>query len=381
MLCYLDNAATSFPKPPSVYSEVSRCISEYCGNPGRGSHRLSLASARKIYECRNLLCRDFGISEIDRVIFTLNTTYALNTVIKGLLKKGDHVLISDLEHNAVLRPIHKLHSDGLIEYDVFPSMLNSPRRSPTLICARIAALLRKNTRMVICTHSSNICSATMPIAEIGNFCRKRGIYFVVDAAQSAGHKKIDVERMNISALCAPSHKGLYGIQGGGIIMLGSDVTLDTLIEGGNGVNSLEAHMPDFPPERYESGTLPTPAIAGLCEGIKAINSFGINSIAEKEAELFIYAKEKLGNIKGISLYAPSFVGSTLLFNKEGFTSEELSSILNDNGICVRGGFHCTALAHKTLLTPEHGAIRASFGIFNTKNDIDTLALAVSRVKK
>jgi len=234
---------------------------------------------------------------------------------------------------------------------------------------------------VICTHSSNICSATMPIAEIGYFCRKRGIYFVVDAAQSAGHKRIDLERMNISAICAPSHKGLYGIQGGGIILLGKDVTLDTLIEGGNGVNSLEPNMPDFSPERYESGTLPTPTIAGLCEGIKVINSIGIDSISDLEAELFLYTRERLGNIKGISLYAPSYVGSTLLLNKDGFSSEELAAHLNDGGICSRGGFHCSALAHKTLNTPEHGALRVSFGIFNSRSDVDTLALRLSRAKK
>lgn len=381
MIYYLDNAATTFPKPKSVYSEVSRCISEYCGNPGRSSHSLSMSAARKIYECRCLVADMFGASDPENVIFTLNTTYALNMAIKGLVNKGDHVLISDLEHNAVLRPIHKLREEGYIEYDVFPSLVNSTRRSPTLICAKIASLLKKNTRMVVCTQSSNICSASMPIAEIGEFCRKRGIYFVVDAAQSAGHKKIDVERMNISALCAPSHKGLYGIQGGGLIILGKDVSLNTLIEGGNGVNSLEAYMPDFSPERYESGTLSTPTIAGLCEGLRTVNSIGINTIANMEAELFLSARENLGNINGINLYAPSFVGPVLLFNKDGFSSEELARELDKSGICVRGGFHCSALGHKTLLTPEHGAVRISFGIFNTKNDIDSLAIALNKLKK
>lgn len=379
MINYLDNAATSFPKPLSVYEEVARCMTRYCGNPGRSSHSLSLGAARKIYECRSLLADLLGISELERIIFTINTTYALNTVIKGVLKKGDHVIISDLEHNAVLRPIHKLSSAGEIEYDVFSSMLLSPRRSPTLICAKIASLLRPNTRMVIATHASNICSATLPIREIGEFCRKRGIFFLVDAAQSAGHYPIDVESMNISALCAPSHKALYGPQSCGIIALGKGITIDTLIEGGNGVSSLEPDMPLFAPERYEAGTLPTPIIAGLCEGIKSINSYGIPAIAEYESSLFTYALEALCNIPELSVYAPSYKGATLLFNLNGISSEELAQTLDSYGICARGGFHCSALAHKTLGTSDGGALRISFGIFNQKKDIDALARSLSSI--
>jgi len=210
MLCYLDNAATTFPKPVSVYREVYRCMSTYCGNPGRGSHTLSLEAARAIFECRSLIADLLGVSDLDRIIFTYNTTYALNMVIKGLLKKGDHVIISDMEHNAVLRPIWKLAHDGIISYDIFPSMTAKEKRSPALICAKIAALIKPNTKMVICSHASNICSATLPIKEIGEFCEKHSLLFVVDGAQSVGHYDLNVDRMNISALCFPSHKGLYG---------------------------------------------------------------------------------------------------------------------------------------------------------------------------
>ena len=300
-------------------------------------------------------------------------------MIKGLLNRGDHVLISDIEHNAVLRPIYKAAMRGEIEYDVFPSLANLDRRSPTLICAKIAALLRPNTKMVICSHASNICSLRMPIKEIGDFCRRHGLLFVVDAAQSAGHYPIDVDGMGISALCAPSHKGLYGPQGAGIIALGRGVSPDTLIEGGNGINSLDGEMPFFSPERYESGTLPTPAIAGLCEGMKFLREVGLDEIASHEAELYISAREKLCNIPRISLYAPRYVGSTLLFNMDGISSERLAGELDAYGICVRGGYHCSALAHRTLKTPGGGAVRISLGAFNHESDIDALCRALTSI--
>lgn len=381
MITYLDNAATTYPKPQTVYEEVYRCMTRYGGNPGRGAHSLSLGAAEKIFQCRNLIADLFGADELERVVFTLNTTYALNMAIKGLLRQGDHVIISDLEHNAVLRPIYKLAKQGHIEYDVFPSMVDSQKRNPSLICAKIAALLRPNTKMVICAHASNICSYVLPIAEIGEFCRRHGLLFVVDGAQSAGHYPIKVDEMNISALCIPSHKGLYGPQGAGVTVLGRGITLDTFAEGGNGVNSLDGDMPNFSPERFEAGTLPTPAIAGLCEGIKTVNSRGLDGIAEQDASLFMMARECLCNISGISLYAPSFIGPTVLFNLRGFTSEALAHELNKYGICVRGGFHCSALGHKTLGTPDSGAVRLSFGMFNQPKDVDTLAKTLLRISQ
>ena len=177
-MIYFDNAATSFPKPREVTEEVARCISRYGGNPGRGSHSLSMAAAEKVFECRSLLADTFGVSDPARVFFTLNTTHALNTVIKGALSHGDHVLISDMEHNAVYRPIYALAEAGIISYDIFPSMTADERQSPTRICARIARLVRAETRMLIASWSSNLCSATLPVREIGEFCRKRGIIFI-----------------------------------------------------------------------------------------------------------------------------------------------------------------------------------------------------------
>ena len=378
---YLDNAATSFPKPRSVTREVDRCIVKYCGNPGRGAHALAMESAKKIYECRSLVSDLFGVGAPERVIFTQNTTYALNTVIKGILKRGDHVIISDLEHNSVWRPICKLAQEGVIAYSIFPSMCKDERANPTRICAGLARLLRSNTRLVICAHASNICSYSLPIKEIGAFCKRHGLLFAVDAAQSAGHIPIDVAEMNIDALCAPAHKGLYGIQGAGIMAISENLTLETLAEGGNGLSSLECEMSLNAPERYEAGTLPTPSIVGLAEGIKAISEIGIERIARHEKELFVYARQRLSEIGGIKIFLPDYAGSVLLFAHKDFASERLAERLGDKGICLRAGFHCSALGHKTLGTGEGGALRASFGIFNSSHDIDRLCDALVEVCK
>ncbi len=375
-MIYLDNAATSFPKPHNVPREVLRCITEYCGNPGRSGHSLSLAAAKKVFECREELCELFGLYDPARVIFTQNTTHSLNLIIKGLAKKGDHVIISDMEHNSVLRPIEKLSSSGIIEYSVFGTLPDREKGRDELILKNIESLIKKNTRLVICSHVSNICSAALPIKMIGALCHAHGILFAVDAAQSAGILPIDLDRMSIDALALPAHKALYGPQGCGVLLLGKGIELETMIEGGSGTNSLEPSMPKEPPERYEAGTLPTPAIAGLCEGIKFIRTLGIEWIHGYECELYQYTRNMLMNMDGIKLYAPSHVGSTLLFNKEGVSPEALASALDSSGICVRAGYHCAPLGHSTLGTIDTGAVRASFGIYNTKKDIDLFAKAL-----
>ncbi len=378
-LIYLDNAATSFPKPRAVTWAVRDFMMRCGGNPGRGAHTLSLEAAKKVFLCREALAEYFDAQDPERVCFTMNTTYALNTCIKGMLKKGDHVLISDMEHNAVYRPIYGLCERGVIEYDVFPSMLGAPNRNAMRICAGIAKRLKPNTKMVVCTGASNICSLTMPLEEIGRFCHRHGILFVVDGAQCAGHTPISVKGACIDALCVPAHKGLLGPQGGGAIVFGNNVMADTIIEGGNGVASLEGKMPDEAPERYEAGTLPTPAIVGLYEGLKTVRELGEERIDAHERALFGLARERLGNIKGVTLYAAQYEGAVLLFNLEGHSSEELAQRLSDEGICVRGGYHCSALGHKTLGTLDTGGVRVSFGVFNSAAHIDALCRAVQKI--
>lgn len=384
-MIYLDNAATSHPKPRCVYEEAARCIRDYCGNPGRGSHPMALAAANKIFECREVLARYFSADSPEQVIFTLNATYALNFVLKGLLHKGDHVLISDMEHNAVLRPLHRLAQEGVISYNVFPTMVATEEdrqaRNPTRLCARIAARLKPNTRAVVCSHQSNICSASLPLAEIGAFCRRHHLLFIVDASQSAGHLPIDVKAMNIDALCAPGHKGLYGIQGCGFCLLRQGLEVNTLIEGGSGYASLDATMPDEWPERGEAGTLPTPSIAGLWAGVNTLSRYEATQVIAHEQMLFDRLCERLTDMKGYFVYLPEHRGSTLMFHRDGIASDKIGRYLAERGICVRTGYHCAALGHKTLGTPDGGGVRVSFGLFNTPREVDALCRALGDMEK
>ncbi len=380
-MIYLDNAATTFPKPLAVPEKMRKFMLCCGGNPGRGAHSLAQAAASEVYGCRESAAEMFGASDTDRVFFTLNTTHGINTVLKGILKEGDHVLISDMEHNAVWRPIHKMASVGRIEYDIFPTLAACRQNGVADICSEIERRLRPNTRAVVCIHTSNICSVALPIKEIGELCRRRGIFFLVDAAQSAGHTHINVEKMNISALCVPGHKGLYGPQGSGFTVLGKDIVLDTLCEGGNGIESLSSEMSMIAPERYEAGTVAAPCIAGLCEGMAFVRRQGIDYIGGYEEYLCRRSVERLGNIDGVRLYMREHLGSTVLFSLDSMPSERVAEALNGSGICVRAGFHCAPLAHKTLCTPEDGAVRMSFSVFNTPQEIERAIMQISNLAR
>lgn len=375
-ICYLDNAATSFPKPSAVTREVARCLRDYCGNAGRGSHKMSLFAVQKVYECRELLSSLIGAPSPESITFVPSCTYGLNLIIKGILRPGDHVILSDMEHNAVWRPIVKLARDGIITYDVF-SALSQPNRSEKELLTEIERKIKKNTRLIICNHQSNICSYSLPIHKIGELCKNFHVLFALDVAQSIGHYNIDMQKMNINFLSAPAHKGLYGVQGAGFVAINSAEILDTLIEGGNGVDSLLPQMSDLAPERYEVGTLPLPAIVGLYEGAKFVKSIGIDAIRDHERELFRYLRDGLLEIGGSTVHLPEFEGNTLSFNIDNHSAEAVCRALDDANICVRGGFHCTALAHKALKTDNTGTVRVSFCIFNRKSDIDKLLSAIN----
>ncbi|MBE6573952.1 MAG: aminotransferase class V-fold PLP-dependent enzyme [Ruminococcaceae bacterium] len=378
-LIYFDNAATTFPKPDEVYRAVQKCIEEYCGNPGRSGHRLSLESARTVYRCRESLCSLFGLREPENVIFTLNTTYALNIAISSVAKKEDHVLISNIEHNSVIRPLVK----SGCKYSVFNCF--APREK---VMADIVSKITPKTRLIICSHQSNVSPLKNHIREIGKLARKRGITFIVDAAQSAGIYDINIERDNIDILCVPSHKGLYGIQGCGALLFSSRykgnaaAELIPLISGGNGVNSLEETMPPLLPERLEAGTLPTPAIAGLEAGISTIREIGIETVREHEDMLYRRLRERLINDRRIIVYCKEFAHSNiLLFNVKERSSIEITEELDREGICVRGGFHCSPLAHNLLNTGENGAVRVSFGAFNTLEEVDVFCNKLNGIIK
>ncbi len=367
-MIYLDNAATTFPKPPTVTGEVMRCISEYCGNAGRGAHALALASAERIYECREALAAFCGLQAPERVILCTNTTHALNLAIRGLVKPHSHVLLSELDHNATRRPICALERERSVRYDIFPVL----GRSTEEILQGIVARIRPETTAIVCTHASNVCSVMLPVTEIGALCHARGLSFILDAAQSAGHLPIDMDAMHVSALAAPGHKGLMGIQGAGVLALGEGVSLPPLLYGGSGVDSLSPDMPDAYPERLEAGTLPTPAIVGLSAGLAFLRAHGIDEIAREEQLLFLAARERLESLDGVHVLARDAAGAVLSFVREGFDATEMAATLAARGICVRAGLHCAPLAHRALGTLQGGTVRLSFGPFNTVAELDAV---------
>ncbi len=377
-IIYFDNAATTFPKPKSVFDEVYACMSDWCGNAGRGSHPLALKSAEAIFSARAALASFFDASP-ENVIFTLNTTQSLNLAIKGIMSHGGHVLISDMEHNSTLRPIAKLAHDRKITYDIYPTHKNGVPMPTDEILSGIIRRLRSNTKMICAIHTSNICSYSLPIREIGALCRRHGLIFSVDAAQGAGHSVISLKNDFIDLLSLPSHKGLYAPQGAGALILRDGLILDTLIEGGNGVNSLELSMGGISPERYEGGTLCTPAITGMRAGVEFIRNIGIPAIFEHECNLWRCMYSRLSRIGRIHIYAPESVGGTLLFNAAGYDADEIGAMLSEHGICVRTGYHCAPLAHKALQTPESGAVRVSFSVFNTEGEVDEFCKTLENV--
>lgn len=355
---YFDNAATTNPKPPEVLAAVQDALRS-CGNPGRGSHKLSLKASELIYNCRESAAELFS-ANAENVSFTMNATQSLNFAIKGLVNKGDHVLIDNLAHNASYRPLMALCSSGYCSADIYDG----------LNIDDIYSKLKPNTSVIIATHQSNISSDTVDIEKIGKICREKGIYFIVDASQSAGHIPIDIQKMNITALCLPGHKGLFGPMGVGLLISAPDTYYRTLIEGGAGINSLDKEMPDELPERLEAGTLPLAAIAGLNAGIKFVNQTGICRIHERECELTDYMIRQMPKDERVSFYG-SCDGPVFSFNVEGKSPSEIGKRLSDKGICVRTGYHCAPLAHRTLGSIENGSVRVSISYFNRKSDADS----------
>jgi cysteine desulfurase family protein len=368
-MIYLDNAATSWPKPEIVYQCADKVLREESGNPGRSGHALSIAAGRRVEETRLRIARFFHISKPERIVFTLNATDALNLAIKGLLHEGDHAAAGSMEHNSVSRPLEALKKKGVEYTKVTASSVYGT--SPD----DVKAAIKKNTRLAIFSHVSNVCGTVNPIAEIGAVCREQGVPLLVDAAQSAGAFPIDVEKMNIDLLAVPGHKGLLGPQGTGALYIREGLILDTLREGGTGSRSEDLNQPEKMPDRYESGTLNTAGIAALAEGIRFISETGLEKIHAHEAGLASRLIAGLRDIPGIVLYGPpesaerSGVVSAAL---AGLECAEAALVLDSAfGIAVRSGLHCAPDAHRVLGTlGRGGAIRISIGSFNTEADID-----------
>jgi len=378
-LIYFDNAATTYPKPDSVSAAVKECIDLYGGNPGRGAHPMAERASEVIYACRASAGDLFGCAP-ERVVFTYSTTYALNFAIKGLLRRGDHVLLSGLSHNAVYRPVYAMAQRGEITFDVY---LHGAGATDGEIMQSIASLVKPETAMIIATHQSNISSETEPIEKIGDFCRKRNIKLVVDGAQSGGHLPLDVEKMNITALCLPGHKGLYGVQGAGMLLLSEEVQTEDfspLLEGGSGIHSLDSAMPDVFPEHLEAGTPGTPAIAGLLCGLNWVKKVGIAEIHRHTGELSAFLWRALSHDPRYTVYGRGD-GGVVSFNVTGFSPSEVGRALADHGICTRVGYHCAPLAHRSLGSGENGSVRASFSYFNSAREVNTFLDVLTKLKK
>ncbi len=367
-MIYLDNAATTYPKPESVYSQVDKCFRTQCANPGRSGHKMALQANRNIYETRELACRLFHIADPMQVIFTNNATSALNIGIKGLLKKGDHVITTSMEHNSVIRPIKQLEKIG-VEHTIVQCS-----KEGILDTQIMEAAIRDNTRLIVTTHASNVAGTLMPVKIIGEIAKKHQIPYLLDAAQSAGVYDIDVQAMNIDMLAVPGHKGLLGPQGTGILYIRKGLNVEQIIEGGTGSKSEMIIQPDMMPDKFESGTLNMPGISGLGAGIKFILETGIEKIRMHEMRLTEYMLTQLMDIKEVTVYGPKDAckqAAVISINIEGKGSSDVAYTLDSLfDIAVRSGLHCAPLAHKTMHTIEQGTVRFSLGYFNTKEDID-----------
>jgi cysteine desulfurase family protein len=378
-MIYLDNAATSYPKPNSVYQNVMKAMTEYGANPGRGSHSMAIEGARVIYETRELLAQLFNLDDPMRAIFTFNATDGLNQAIKGVLNSGDHVITTTMEHNSVLRPIKELEKYG-VENTIVQC---SPDGS--LSVDDIEAAVKENTKLVVITHVSNLTGTIMPVEKVGQMCRDRNILFLVDGSQSAGVLDIDMKRFNIDLLAVPGHKGLLGPQGTGALLINCDTEIRHLREGGTGSESSSMIQPDFYPDKLESGTHNLPGIAGLNAGLKYILNYGTKSIYSHEKDLLdIFINEMKKNTK-ISIYGPQDISDrcgVVPVNIKGIDSSEVAYRLDtEYGIAVRPGLHCAPLAHKTIGTEKIGAVRFGIGPFNTRADIMSAVKALNNISE
>ena len=375
-MIYLDNAATSFPKPKCVLEAMCKA-SLFSANPGRGGHRLSVKAGETVYKTREKAASIFG-ADSERVIFTKNCTESLNMVIKGCLKKGDHVIISSLEHNSLLRPVQKLFEQGVITYDIAQVV---PKNDEQTVM-NFQSLIKPNTRLIACCHVSNVFGTVLPIEKIGLLCREKGILFAVDAAQSAGTFRYDINNSAIDFLCLPGHKGLLGPMGTGLLILNQSSQLESFIEGGTGSLSLEPSQPDVLPDKFESGTVNLPGIAGLYEGLRMVESIGCENILKKESRLTEWITSELKNINGVTVYdnMHSKTNSGVIsFNIGKIHSEQIGELLDQNNIACRAGYHCSALAHKSASTIAQGTVRISPGFFNGINDIKKLIFCINKI--
>ncbi|MBQ6535955.1 MAG: aminotransferase class V-fold PLP-dependent enzyme [Firmicutes bacterium] len=374
-MIYLDNAATSLRRPECVVRAVTEALCSL-GNVGRGAHEGSLSAARTVYDCREKLCRFFGGDDPNRVCFTANATEALNAAVFGLLSAGDHVISTDLEHNSVLRPLYRLEKAGMEL-----SFLRADRQGQVDYDA-LPGLLRKNTRALVCTHASNLTGNLLDIDKLSAFCREQGLLFILDAAQTAGSLPINVSETGVSVLCFTGHKALMGPQGTGGMLIGPGVELSPFKTGGSGVQSHLKEQPSAYPARMEAGTLNGHGIAGLSAALDHINEIGLETIHRHETVLMRAFYEQVRAIPQVKVYG-DFRGDRapiVSLNLGELDSGAVADVLmTDYGIAVRSGAHCAPRMHAALGTLEQGAVRFSFGWFNTADEVTAAADALKEI--
>lgn len=377
-MIYLDQGSSAYPKAPGVGQAMKTFIEEIGVNIGRGNYREAYSVEADVLDTRIRLASLFGLSDPRRVIFTPGATFSLNLLLAGLLKAGDHVVISGLEHNAVMRPLSRLADRGGISYSIAP-----PDPQGRVTARAFEEAIREETRLVLCLHASNVCGSILPLADIGQVCRDRGILFAVDAAQTAGTLPIDMGALGIDFLAFTGHKGLGGPQGIGGFLLTRDLAdqLEPLIVGGTGSRSDSFDQPDFLPDKYESGTINIPGILGLRAALIYLEEQGIGYLHAKKMALANRFLEGLASLNGVSLVGPPLADDRLAVVSLDFPGRDNALIAHrlekDWGILTRVGLHCAPLAHRSLGTFPEGTVRFAFGANNREEEVDLALQALS----
>jgi cysteine desulfurase family protein len=380
-MIYLDNAATTFPKPPQVYDAVHDYIRTIGASPGRSAHRNAVKAGRVVFTARERLALLFHVRDASRIVFTLNATEALNLAILGSVKKGDRVVVSSLEHNSVMRPLRFLAESRNVTVDIVPCDTNGGYD-----LYRWEAVIRQRPSLVVVNHGSNVIGTVAPISDIGILCRKHGVRFLVDAAQTAGLVPIDVEQAAVDFLAFSGHKGLYGLQGTGGLYIREDAGEAGLLPlkfGGTGSNSESDEQPQFLPDRYESGTQNGPGIAAFGAGVAFVMEKGISAVFDHGSRLTSALLDGLSALPCAHVYGPKKPRDmlpTISMTFDGFDSGTVAQRLNEEyDIAVRVGLHCAPAAHRTIGTFPGGTVRISFGYFNSEEDVTALNAALSRI--
>ena len=382
-MIYFDNAATSYFKPKSVIDGVMHAI-EHGGNAMRGVNAASIKAGMEIFEARNTVSNFFNAPAYANVVWTMNITMSLNTVIKGYLKKGDHVITTVMEHNSVLRPIYQMEKNG-VEHTIVGLDKNLPKEYGFINYDDLEKAFKPNTKAVVITNASNLTGNIVDIKKVASIAHGHNAIIIVDSAQTAGSLKIDMTDSCIDILCFTGHKGLLGVQGSGGIVLSKDFDIEPLLSGGTGIKTFEKRQPDAYPEHLEAGTLNRPGILSVYFGIKYIEEYGIDNILNKERDLNKYFNDELKKIDKVKIYGLPSVEQRMGITSiaiDGFSSGEVSDFLNSNyEIMTRSGGHCAPLLHESMGTKENGLTRFSFSHNNTLEEVDVALSAIKELIK